>query len=256
MKKKNPSFLKSLLILSLILIQIPFLSSAKSKIKKLPERLVVLTFDDAVSNHYSFVGPLLKEYGFGATFYICEFPPDFEKDKKQYLTWGQIKALSDMGFEIGNHTGHHTGVTELSKEDLIKELDFIDKRCIENSIPIPTTFAYPGCGVNPELLPTLKEHGIIFARTCDKRAYSPKKDDPLLIPSFPIQGTDKNLFYDAILQAKAGSPVVLLFHGIPDYAHPWVTTPPELFEEYMKYLKKNHFTVIAMRDLANYKIHD
>jgi lysophospholipase L1-like esterase len=46
--------------------------------------------------------------------------------------------------------------------------------------------------------------------------------------------------------------VVLTIHGVPDYAHPSVTTPPDLFEEYLTYLRDNHYTVIALRDLAKY----
>ena len=34
----------------------------------IPAKLVVLTLDDAVKSHRSFVAPLLKELGFGATF--------------------------------------------------------------------------------------------------------------------------------------------------------------------------------------------
>lgn len=245
--------MKNLFLLCLVFALFVLPSSAKDKIKKMPDRLIVLTFDDAVSNHATLVAPLLKKYKFGATFFICEFQPDFDKNKKQYMTWDQIKGISDMNFEIGNHTGHHVGLVGLSKDSLVKELQFIDKRCTEHSIPIPRSFAYPGCNPDPALLSTLSEHGILFARTCEKRTYSPKKDDPLLIPSFAIQGTDKNLFYDAVKQAKKGEVVVILFHGIPDYAHPWVNTPPELFREYMKYLHDNHFTVIAMRDLTKYR---
>jgi len=52
----------------------------------LPERVVVLTFDDASRSHATFVAPLLEKYGFGATFFICEFPPDFATDKTKYMT--------------------------------------------------------------------------------------------------------------------------------------------------------------------------
>ena len=38
----------------------------------LPERVVVLTFDDSVASHATFVAPMLKEHGFGATFFITE----------------------------------------------------------------------------------------------------------------------------------------------------------------------------------------
>ena len=52
------------------------------RLKPVPDHLVVLTFDDAVSSHATFVAPLLKKYGFGGTFFICEFPPDFDSDKR------------------------------------------------------------------------------------------------------------------------------------------------------------------------------
>ncbi len=47
------------------------------------KKTVILTFDDAVSNHRAFVAPLLKELGFNATFFVCEFPPDFATNKVQ-----------------------------------------------------------------------------------------------------------------------------------------------------------------------------
>ncbi len=216
----------------------------------IPERLVVLTFDDAVSNHATLVGPLLKQYGFGATFYVCEFPPDFDTNKQQYMTWAQIKGLSDLGFEIGNHTGHHAGVTGLTPEQLEAELDFLDDRCAEHGIPRPTTFCYPGCGVDPQAVAVLKARDYLFARIGDGRAYVPGRDDPLLVPSFPVHGEDPSVFYAAVEKAKDGQIPVLMFHGVPEYTHPWVTTTEDRFREYMKYLAEKQYKVIAMRDLA------
>ena len=45
---------------------------------------------------------------------------------------------------------------------------------------------------------------------------------------------------------------VLQFHGVPDTAHDWVSTPSERFREFMVYLAKHRLKVIAMRDLAKY----
>ena len=39
---------------------------------RIPDGLVVLTFDDSVASHATYVAPLLKKHGFGATFYITE----------------------------------------------------------------------------------------------------------------------------------------------------------------------------------------
>ena len=49
----------------------------------IPDRLVVLTFDDSVVSHATFVAPLLKKYGFGATFFITE-GFEFTTDKEHY----------------------------------------------------------------------------------------------------------------------------------------------------------------------------
>ena len=45
---------------------------------------------------------------------------------------------------------------------------------------------------------------------------------------------------------------VLQFRGVPDNEHPWVHTPPALFEEYLKYLRDEGCRVIGLRDLARY----
>ena len=217
-----------------------------------PERVVVLTFDDASRSHATFVAPLLKKYGFGATFFICEFPPDFATDKAKYMTWGQIRSLHDMGFEIANHTRTHTHVDKMNRPELIEELAYIEDRCAEYGIAKPVSFAYPAYDTHPTALEVLRERGYGFARTGGSRPFRPGKDDPLLIPSFSTTGTDKERVLNAIRQADDGRIVVLTIHGVPDAAHPHVTTPPKLFEEYMQFLHDQHYTVIAMRDLARY----
>jgi len=218
----------------------------------IPDHLVVLTFDDAVSNHATFVAPILKHHGFGATFYVCEFPPDFDTNKQQYMSWNQVQSLANAGFEIGNHTGHHAAVPSLSEAALQDEINFIEQRCQEYSIPKPTTFAYPGCAVNSEAFPVLTRNGYSFARIGSDRPYDPASDSALLVPSFGCHGEDPAVFYRAVEQVRAGCIAVLMFHGVPEFTHPWVHTEPKLFEEYMQYLSDHNFTVIAMRDLARY----
>src|SRR5436189_4285452 len=79
-------------------------------LEALPDKLVVLTFDDSVASHHSIVRPILKRYGFGATFFISE-GFSFPTNKQDYMTWGQIRMLHQDGFEIGNHTRDHLGVS-------------------------------------------------------------------------------------------------------------------------------------------------
>ncbi|QDA59444.1 polysaccharide deacetylase family protein [Hymenobacter jejuensis] len=217
----------------------------------IPDKLVVLTFDDGPVTHAAFVAPLLKKYGFGGTFFVCEFPPNFA-DKTKYMSWQQIRQLDRMGFEVANHTLTHKHVNKLTKPQLVAELDSLEKRCQTYQIPRPVTFAYPGYDTAPTAFEVLKEKGYLFARAGYDRAYNPLVDHPYLVPGFTMKTDNKALIMNALQQAKNGKIVVLTVHGIPDYEHDWVTTQPALFEEYMKYLHDNHYRVIALRDLAKY----
>jgi peptidoglycan/xylan/chitin deacetylase (PgdA/CDA1 family) len=61
--------------------------------------LVVLTFDDSKASHYTVVRPILKRYGFGATFFITE-GFTFRTNKEEYLTWEQIAELHRVCLEL------------------------------------------------------------------------------------------------------------------------------------------------------------
>ena len=217
------------------------------------ERTVVLTFDDACESQYSFVAPLLKQYGFGATFYVCEFPGMFG-DSTKSMSWQQMKELSAVGFEIGNHTWHHKNLDRMAPGELDTELSHIEQKCDSLGIPKPTSFAYPAYREDPASIPTLIRHGYRTARTGGDRPWQPSTDDPLHVPSYTIKGDspeDKRYFYQALQQAVAGKVIVFTIHGVPDIAHPWVSTPPAVLKEYLQYLYDHHYRVVSMREFRD-----
>ena len=117
---------------------------------------------------------------------------------------------------------------------------------------------------DPDAFETLRQHGILFARRGGAPeypyeegrgfAFEPGKDHPLLIPSAGDARPKWSLpdFVRAVEQARDGRIAVLQFHGAPDTAHHWVSSPRENFEAYMKYLKIEGYRVIALRDLQDY----
>ena len=125
------------------------------ELQPIPDKLVVLTFDDANKSDRAFVADVLKKHGFGATFYVTE-GLGFLKNKDHYTTWQEIRELHDLGFEIGNHTQFHENVTGVTHEQLTASLKHIDQRCIEHGIPQPTTFCYPGFSNNLAAVRTLE----------------------------------------------------------------------------------------------------
>ncbi|MDC0936443.1 family 78 glycoside hydrolase catalytic domain [Pirellulales bacterium] len=240
-------------------------SLTAAQLKPIPDKLVVLTFDDGNVSDIKFAAPLLKEYGFGATFYLSEAWMDGGKD---FVTWEQARELHDLGFEIGNHTSSHPWVTGLTRPELVKELEIIEQRCEEHGIPKPVTFANPAAHTNRHVIDTVRDLGYLFARRGTAPEfqpsdwgrgahYDPRIDDPMLIPSTLIPGPDYVWNFPdlawAVENATDGKIAVLTFHSVRTEAiHPWNTTAPDDFVRYMKYLHDQGCTVIALRDLANY----
>lgn len=245
------------------LLPVLFLAAGAGAAGPVPDKLVVLTFDDSSASHHAVAAPVLKRYGFGATFFITE-GFTFRANKKDYLTWEQIAELHREGFEIGNHTRDHLGITERTVSRLAEQLDAINERCREHGIPRPVSFAWPGNRFHVSALPVLHAAGIRFARRGGEPevpyalgggvAYEPLADHPLLIPTTGDARPDWTLanLQRAVALGGNGRIVVLQFHGVPDGEHPWVNTPRERFEEYMAWLHRERYTVIALRDVARY----
>lgn len=227
-----------------------------------PDKLVVLSFDDAVKSHRTFVAPLLKELGFGATFFVTHA---WMNDPTNFMTWEEIGEIHELGFEIGNHSWTHSDFSQpRNAARLTGESYLVDSALAQTKakVPRPVSFAYCGNTFGPEAVRCVRELGYRFARRGEQpeahygtleigATYDPKRHHPLLIPTtgdaYPNWSLDH--LKKVVARATNGQVVVLQFHGVPDVAHPWVHTPPERFREYMGYLKENKFQCIALRDL-------
>ncbi|MEI7902985.1 MAG: polysaccharide deacetylase family protein, partial [bacterium] len=217
--------------------------------KPIPAKTVVLTFDDSCLSHYTVVAPILTGYGFGGSFYISEFD-SFATRKDWYMTWEQIKALEDMGLEVGNHTVGHGSLAQMGLANDRGQVMGLENDLIANGSPKPTTLAYPFFDYYAPLYETLYAKGYPFVRGGGNRAYRPMVDSPFNVPS--TWAGDTNSLAAVLADAIEGQVVVLTFHGVPDMEHPGVSTDPVVFAQMMKYLKDNAYTVIAMRDLGRY----
>ncbi|MEI6233075.1 MAG: autotransporter-associated beta strand repeat-containing protein [Planctomycetota bacterium] len=221
--------------------------------KPIPDKTVVFTFDDGCASGATVAAPILKKHGFGGTFYVSD-AYGFRDRKDWYLTWRQIKCMSDDGFEIGNHTRGHGMLSHTDVGGCQAYVWTLEDEMIANRIPKSTTLAWPFYVTNPKFYPLLKSWGYLFARGGHGRTYRPTVDNPFDAPSFAVGGIGMTMdgFISAVQQATAGRVVILTFHGVPDMEHAACGTDPDLFEDMVDYMKENNYHVIAMRDLAEY----
>ena len=79
----------------------------------LPEKPVMITFDDTRLEHYAVAVPEMNKYGFKGVFFIMTV----SLNRPGYMTKEQVKQLSDSGHTVGLHTWNHQNVKTFTDED-------------------------------------------------------------------------------------------------------------------------------------------
>jgi peptidoglycan/xylan/chitin deacetylase (PgdA/CDA1 family) len=216
------------------------------------QKTIVLTFDDACVSQRDNVIPVLKKYGFGATFFVCCRDVWCKGMEEYFLEGKDIADIYREGFEIGNHTLNHVWLPDLSDDECRDEIRKLNEYLASYGIPAPVSFAYPGGPYAANAAKIIPEFGLLCARTTGHELWDLKKTDPMQVPSFSVTQKDEHYFDLAMKTAERieneSSAVVLVYHGVPDIGHPHCNTPPEMFEKHMKYLADNGFLVISMAE--------
>ena len=110
----------------------------------LPNKPVLLSFDDGYGGHYQYVYPLLKKYNYPALFSI--YLKKLEgKTKRTSVTWEQLKEMSaDPLVTIASHTVTHPRDLRLLTDDELGKEIIETKHILEEQLGIPIRyFTYP-----------------------------------------------------------------------------------------------------------------
>jgi peptidoglycan/xylan/chitin deacetylase (PgdA/CDA1 family) len=125
----------------------------------LPEKPVMITFDDTRGEQFSIGASEMDKYGFKGVFFVMTV----SINRPNYLTKDEIKNLSDSGHVIAAHTWDHHMVTKYTGDDWNTQL-VKPKKKLEDIIGRPVTyFAYPFGLWNKEAITKVKESGYQMA---------------------------------------------------------------------------------------------
>lgn len=139
-----------------------FLRAKKGK-QKLPEKPVILTFDDGYMDNYTEMLPLLESRGMkGTVFMVTNFI-----GKPGYLSWEALRDMQQRGMEIGSHTANHLPLTEMSPKEAEEEISR-SKLILEwNGLREIYGLSYPNGQYAPYLPEILRRHEYLAAVTGD-----------------------------------------------------------------------------------------
>lgn len=135
--------------------------------QSLPEKPVVLSFDDGYLGHYEHVYPLLKRYNVPAVFSV--FPGKLEGDVvgRSTLSWAQLAEMAaDPLVTIAAHSvTHPADLRQLSDPELAYEVNE-SKRILEDRLGISIDyFTYPAGHYDDRVATAVAEAGFLAALT-------------------------------------------------------------------------------------------
>jgi peptidoglycan/xylan/chitin deacetylase (PgdA/CDA1 family) len=115
-----------------------FINIRSQKISVLPERPIMITFDDGFADFYTEALPVLAKYNFKATIYVpsafvqrTSLWLEHEKEiMRQMLTWQQLREIDEQGIECGAHSHSHlrldTLPNSLVRDEIVKSKEILE----------------------------------------------------------------------------------------------------------------------------------
>ncbi len=131
--------------------------------KPIPDKTVVLTFDDAYQSVYYEAYPLLQEYNWPFTVFVTT---DYiSHSSKNYMSWEQLKEVQQYGADIGNHTLTHPHLIRFQPNEtkqqwharIINEIEQAQELLEKKKVNPIKVLAYPYGEYNPKLKKLLHE---------------------------------------------------------------------------------------------------
>lgn len=152
----------------------------------LPEKPLVLTFDDGYDDNYTNVFPTLKDYGFVGTFFVIGAPTDY--GSPGYLRWEQILEMYDNGMEIGAHSlTHRYNLGQMRPSTQDGEIKNDHKLMVDHLPNWTPIFSYPSGSYNAYTIELLKQLGYAAAVTTNQGTLQ-SSADPFELRRIRIRG--------------------------------------------------------------------
>lgn len=169
--------------------------------KPLPEKPVMLTFDDGYYNNYLYAFPLLKQYNCKMVLSpIGRYTDEYTQNKDTHAnyahcSWDAVRDMMASGLvEFQNHSYNlhsidsgRKGAKKKAVESLVdyrtllvEDVMKMQTRMREETGYTPTAFVYPFGAVSSESLPILKELGFQATLICESHINAITRDPECL----------------------------------------------------------------------------
>ena len=159
---------------------------------ELPEKAVILTFDDGYASVYEHALPLMQPYGFRGVVYAVgrfigrwnDWDANLGGIRFRHMDRRQLRELADAGWEVGAHSLTHRALSWLDETSLHREIFGSRDLLADVAGRMPASFAYPFGMHHLRVREMVKAAGFAFA--CGGINSAAEAVDPLQLRRVPV----------------------------------------------------------------------
>jgi len=151
---------------------------------------VVITFDDGYEDNYTQAFPIMKKYDIKASIFMVANLVG----RKDFLSWDQLREMSENNIDIGGHTMTHPKLSEIKDEKRLRYEIYDSKKVLEKGLKKNVDFfAYPfNSQFDDRIIKIIEESG--YKMACDGNIGNKYPDSIYALRRVGIGKISKNLF--------------------------------------------------------------
>ncbi len=153
--------------------------------KKVPEKVVTLTFDDGYEDNFSEGWPVMKKYGVNGTFFLIAN----KLGSSEYMSRDQAIELYKGKNEIGSHSLTHPSLEKLKGALLEKEVKSSKEELEKLISGKVVSFCYPAGKYNDDTVKAVSDAGYKMAVTTQSSTGEISSDKLFEIPRYRISSS-------------------------------------------------------------------
>ncbi|MFF3908964.1 polysaccharide deacetylase family protein [Streptomyces sp. NPDC001848] len=172
----------------------------------LPERPVLITFDDGYEGVHRHALPVLARHGFASTLFVStgwiRGTHDMGGGLDTMLDWDQVRELAGAGVEIGGHSHTHPQLDQLADDELWFEL-LRCKEIVAGELGArPVSFAYPYGYSSRRVRRTVREAGFTQSLAVGN-ALARRRQGPYALQRVTVRRTTGAEEFERLVQGRA-----------------------------------------------------
>ena len=188
----------------------------------LPEKPIIITFDDGYMDNYRHAFPILQQHGFKATIFVVT---DYINTYPNYLTWDDAYAMQQSGLiEIESHTLSHQDLTKASSEEAVRWQLNGSRQALKWHLKKDARFlAYPSGVCDKRAMKLTEDMGYKAAFTVHYGLCDPENSNRYALSRIPIFGSLSHtlfrfklrLWFAPVLEPLNDFRLLLLANDVP-----------------------------------------